>query len=188
MSLTVLASSCARVSVTSTSVFPYFSFPDNATVSATMSSSALESTSLRVLGSVLLTTFASVSASFLSSASARTAPSASANVSVLTPACSLSRNPQCPVRRSFPRSSHRRVIRKCLGFYLCYCGTRCMNWYPALHIQQLTSSASIFASVSAGVSTTALACILPDVLLSVSPEPLLPRESISILTSFSLSL
>ena len=125
-----------------------------------------------------------------SGASARPAPSASANVSGSTTACSVSRHLQCPVCRSFPRPLHRQIFRKC-GWLL-----PLLLWQPVCELVpcpahahvSLTSAASIFATMSAGVSTTSLACILTDVLLSVFPEPLLPRVSISILTSFSLGL
>ena len=73
-------------------------------------SSASASTSLSVFRSVSLSNTAFVSASFSSSASARAAPNASAIVSVCTPACSVSRHPQCPVCRSFPWPPHRRVF------------------------------------------------------------------------------
>ena len=106
----------------SSSVLPYFYTSTTAILSATMSSNASASTSLRVLRGVPLSTTASVSASFCSSALASRRP---VRLQIFQFALLLALCLSLHIAECF---------KSVVGFYLSYCGSRRENWFLAVHI------------------------------------------------------
>ena len=103
----------------SSSVLPYFYTSTTAILSATMSSNASASTSLRVLRGVPLSTTASVSAAVLWLAR-RLVRLQIFQFALLLALCLSLHIAEC--------------FKSVVGFYLSYCGSRRENWYLAVHI------------------------------------------------------